>query len=419
MIKVCKIRIYPNSSQLSLIYGTLGCCRFIKNLYIEKNRDYYEETGKFLSAYDFSKWINMMKKRSEKYEWITKYSSKAIKDAIINEERAFKAFFKKKGGYPKFHQKRRTHKESFFFIKDNIRYTDNPRIIKLPILGKTRITEQTCLPPIETISSGRVVRNHNKFYAVLIYDTEYRPISRSNVNLGIDVGVKNYASISSSDGEHFTIKHFKEEDNYKRIKEKIIELQRVIAHKADINYWRLLHRYLDTHNGEDPCEKYKNIMNGESYNSSQIRRLQCKIRRLHESLSNIRKNFIRKLVNLIMARIKPNSITIENLSISEMIRHDGTQNATLHTYIQESGFYIFREYLINKCMEYGITLRIANKYFASSKTCSNCGAKKKSLNLSDRVYTCEECGMIIDRDMNASINLLNLNDKKCEIFKFA
>jgi putative transposase len=130
---------------------------------------------------------------------------------------------------------------------------------------------------------------------------------------------------------------------------------------------------------------------------------------------NIRNDYINKLVYLLTAKTKPSVITIENLDVSEMIKHNGTKDATLHKYISESSFYTFKVKLTNKCKYYGIRLREANKYFASSKICSRCGNKNKSLTLSDRVYYCNKCGLTIDRDINASINLLTLEDNKCEI----
>ena len=108
-------------------------------------------------------------------------------------------------------------------------------------------------------------------------------------------------------------------------------------------------------------------------------------------------------------------ITIENLDISEMIKHDGTKNTQLHQYIQESSFYTFKQKLVNKCSYHGIILRMANKYFASSKICYKCGNKKKNLTLNDRVYKCDHCGNEIDRDLNAAINLLYLSDSKITI----
>ena len=145
-------------------------------------------------------------------------------------------------------------------------------------------------------------------------------------------------------------------------------------------------------------------MKGESYNTSSVRRLRIKINKIDEKITNIRKDFICKLVDRIVVKAKPKCITIEDLSISNMLQ-DGTH--TLHRYILFSGFYYFRMKLEESCKKYHTELRIADKYFASSKECSDCGHKVKYLKLSDRIFKCPNCGLVIDRDVNASINLLH------------
>nr|DAS49822.1 MAG TPA: endonuclease [Caudoviricetes sp.] len=415
MKKVCKIRIYPNHSQITTIQETLGCCRYIKNLYIDYNQKRYKESGEFISGYAFSKIINKLKKTSNQFEWISNYSSKAIKDAIMEEEKAFKKFFKKTGGYPKFKSRKRINKESFFFIKDNIKYTENKRVLKLPILGSIRITEYGYLPSLRSISSGRIIREYNRYYVMFIYDYNPKGIDPSSIELGL----KQYGVVVTNYGNTYKIPHFKNTKKYKTISDKIIRLQQVISHKVEITYAKKLHVYLSTH-GEEPNEITKNIMKGESYHASRIRCLQRKVRRLKQTLANIRKDFIYKLVHLLTVRTKPTQITIENLDISDMIKHNGTKDTTLHRYIGESGFYLFRVQLMNKLTECkNIVLRIADQYFASSKICSNCGHKKKNLKLSDRVFVCNYCGFTIDRDQNAAINLLNLTNKDCLVYMFA
>lgn len=147
MRKVVKLKIYPNSTQKDLINNTLGCCNWIKNKYLEINIRRYEEDKSFVSAYDFSKYINHLKKTNPDYYWIKQYSSKAIKDAIIQKEKAFKRFFKKEGGFPKFKSRKRLNKESYFFIKDQVKYL-RKNVMQLPILGRVRITDNKSLPDI-------------------------------------------------------------------------------------------------------------------------------------------------------------------------------------------------------------------------------------------------------------------------------
>lgn len=411
MNKVCKIRFYPTNRQVKLINSTLGCCRYIKNKYIEYNNLEYSKGNKFISGYDFSKYINKLKKVNEEYSWINKYSTKAIKDAIMDIEKSYKRFFKTKKGYPKFISRKRLNKESFFFIKDNIHFdTDNKYYIKIPILGKVRILQRNYLPDISTITSGRVIKDHDKYYLSFIYTYIPNKIRKNkDLHIGIDLGIKNYASIYLSNEDRYYIKHYKDSTKYKEIKRKIIKLQQVMNHKQEINYGKLLNKYLDNHNGEDINEVIKNKMKGESYHTSNIRKIKKRISRLNEILHNIRIDYINKLVYTLVARTKPHSITIEDLSIFNMLQNDNTSK--LHEMISDSMMYYFRQCITNKCLEYNIELRIANKFYASSKTCSCCGYKNKDLKLTDRIYHCTSCGYEEDRDMNAAINLCNLKKK--------
>ena len=415
MMKVCKIRIYPNKTQLKLINNTLGCCRYIYNLYLGYNIDNYKNGGKFISGYDFSKIVNKLKKGDSDYLWISNYSSKAVKDTIMRAESAFKKFFKNKGSFPRFKSRKRTNKESFFIVKDSIHYTNNKNIIKLPILGKTRITDYKSLPKESSITGGRIIREYDKYYVMLNYTYNGHHIDGNDeCDIGIDLGLKHYATIAS-ENRTIRILHFKNNKKYKKLNDRITKLQQIISKKAEVNYGKLYNEYMTKHHCETPNEKTKNIMKGESYNSSHIRSLKKKIRVLHAKKANLRQDCIYKLVDLITAKAKPSTITIENLDISEMIKHTHECEKSLHKYIGESGFYAFRIHLIAKCNEYGIKLRIADKYFASSKICSCCGHKKKDLTLNDRIYVCDECGLEIDRDINAAVNLLHLKNNKCKI----
>ena len=416
MIKTVKLRIYPNKSQINTINNTLGCCRYIYNKYIESNINAYKTSNKFISGYDFSKYINWLKKNDSDYKWIKKYSSKAIKDTIMNAEKSYKKFFKNKKGFPKFKSRKRIHKESYYFVKEPIRYITH-NIIKIPILGRIRITQNYDLPNIEDVTSGRVIREYNKYYIMLIYEYNNEYLSLTNNSLGIDLGLKNYCTIANSSYDIGTkfIRHFKDNSKYKKINDKIIKLQQIISHKVEINYYRLLNRWLDNNPTKELSETYKNIMKGESYNSSQIRKLFKKIRILKSKLSNIRYDFINKTVHMLTAITKPKCITVEDLNIMDMIKHNGTKNTKLHKAIQESSFYLFKTRLITKCLEYGIKFRMVSQWYPSTKKCFICNHKFKDITLSDRVLYCPNCGLEIDRDINASYNMLSVKDKYCEI----
>ena len=405
MKKVCKIRIYPNKSQESIINRTLGACRFIYNKYIEYNINYYKETGKFLSGYEFSKIVTQMKKTEEFY-WLNEISSKAIKDSIMTCEKSYKIFFKKKQPkLPRFRSKRQPI-QSYFIANEIIHLnTGKKNIIRIPILRNIRITERNYLPDEKQVTSGRIIKEGDKYYISFIYDTDIKNSTIRTVGCGIDLGINKFATIHYKTGDTMIIESFVNSDKFKEINEKIKYYQRLISHKVEINYGRLKSQYLDKHPDGKIPEKYQNIMKGESCNTSQIRRLHKKISKLYKKKINIAKDIILKLVDILVVRTKPRYITIEDLSIKNMIETEGFH--VLHRLVTESRWFFFRERLSQKCKEYDIELRIANKFLASSKTCSSCGKKHKDLKLSDRVFICPHCGYKIDRDLNASINLCN------------
>ena len=414
--KVVKIRFYPNHTQKKIIMKTLNACRFIRNLYIESNQNEYKESGKFITAYDFAKELTKMKKMDE-YSWLNGISTKALKDACVTQEKAFKSFFKGISSYPHFISRKRCNKESFFFVKDNVHFKVNhPYRIKIPILGYIRITEKDYLPHKSLISSGKVIREYNKYYVMFIYDIPDTDITSAHHNhvLGIDLGIEKYATIYDK-GTHDVIKveSFLKDKAYKKKVGRYQKLQRAISHKAEINYGIKLHQWMDKHPNEDLSENYKNIMKGESYQSNHIQKLMRKARLAYAKIINYRKNAIRQLVAGIVKRINPRYIMIENLSISEMISNENMseyETHRLHQFIADSGFYMFRQYLKEKCEDYDVQLRVANRYFPSSKTCSCCGKVNHNLTLSNRVFHCPYCDNTLDRDVNAAINLANLKD---------
>ena len=411
MYKVCKIRIYPNKAQIGIITKTLDTCRYVYNLYLEYNQKIYKEKGEFLSAYEFSKILNKLKKNEPRYQWISDVSSKAIKDTIMAAEKAFKRFFKKKGGYPKFRSKKRNPITSFFFIKDNIKFyqnrDDKRNKIKLPILGEIRITEKNYLPYQEDVSSGRIISKGGKYYAMFIYDAFLNSPVVESSGIGVDLGIKQYATIYSEDGITWNYKSFLNHPRYQELDEKIKYFQQLISKKVEYNYGKLLNSYFDKYH-KDPSEQTKNIMKGESYNTSQIRKLRKKINRMYEKRSNYARDKILKLIKRLI-ELNPKYIAIEKLNVSSMLENDSTHK--LHDFIAKSKWYFFYERLLQKSRETSVEVRYPkDPYFASSKLCCRCKNKLSSLTLSDRTYHCPKCGLVLDRDLNAAINLCFMDD---------
>ena len=411
MIKSITLRIYPNKTQLDIIDKTLYACFFVKNEYLGFNFKSHEKGEGFISGYDFSKIINKLKKGDdERYDCLAGISSKAIKDAIMAKEKAYKDFFDKKKGRPKFKKRKRVNKESYYFINERHNYYITKHSVVIPKLKKIRITNGDQLPDESDIISGRIIRHYNKYYVMFIYNDYFndnKDIIKRDIKLGIDLGVKNFATIY--DGTKFYyIKHFKDLDKYKKLNDRKTKLEKVISKKAEYNYGKLLSNYLDTH-GEAPNEKDKKELRKESYNTSNIRRLFIKINKIKVKLSNIADDYIKKLVDFLTVKVKPSQINIEDLDISSMLEND--ESHVLHRLLQESNFYKFRTHLINKCREYGIKLILVDKYYPSTKICSCCGKKHKHIKLSDRTFRCPECGLVMDRDENAAINIYNCKPK--------
>ena len=367
-----KVEFKPNKSQIVTINKTLGTCRSVYNLYLGCNKKNYENGNKeFITGYDFSKRLNQIIKERNDLSW-------------INAEKAYKRFFKGLSGYPRFKSKK-NEVQSYFFIKDQVRIKKSK--IKVPILGWLKLKEKDYIKKNNKVTSGRIIKEDDKYFVMLICKRKKKIKKKKTVNIGlvIDVGIKNYLTIANTYNDNIGIvKNFNKDKTIKEIEEKIKQYQQIIANKIEIN-------------------KKKGSEKSAIYNSNNILKLRKKIRELFRRLRNIRNDNIKKLCNG-LTKIKLKYITIEDLS-NENILQEGSHN--LSDNWAKCKFYYFRTFLAWKCEQRGIELRIAKRNYPSSKTCSKCGYINKELTLSDRTYICPECGMVLDRDANAAINLLN------------
>lgn len=399
--RVKKIKIRLTSNQIQKVEKTLGICRFLYNKFIEINSKYYNETKKFIFGYDFDRYVN--NELYKEFPWIMECSAKARKDAIMNADKALKSFFQKKSGYLNFKSKKSLC-QSYFFVKNGIRMTDESHVW-IPILHEIKLCEKGYLleEDIPKISSGRIVKDHNEFFVMFII--EYPEGFRKELDkeysdgMGIDLGVKDYVTIFTN-GEYLHI------PNVNKFSKKIVDaeckikmLQAIISRKQSIN----LKKY-----GYKIGEKIKKGEATKIYSTRSIMKLKKRIDKLKQQTHRIRVEFVRKLC-LSLVITKPRYITIEDLSISNMLQVSGHKLADK---IQKSLLYYFRQHLTSLCEDFDVELRIANRFFASSKTCCICGSKNKELSLADRVFKCNACGNKIDRDENASNNLYHLKKYK-------
>ena len=385
MKRAYKIEIDPTAEQKYKIHQTIGVSRFIYNFYIAHNKEIYDREGKFVSGMDFSKWLNNEYIPNNKdMKWIKEVSSKATKQAIMNGDKSFRDFFKKAKGFPKFKKKKNQDVKAYFPKNNKTDWTIERHRVKIPTLGWIRLKEFGYIPVNSIVKSGTVSQKADRYYvSILVEENDKKVYKSTNEGVGIDLGVKEF--VVCSDGIKF--KNINKTSTVKKIEKKLKREQRKLSRKY-----------------ESLKIRNKNIKEGRATRQN-IQKQVVKVQRLHQRLANIRTDYINKTVFSIVKQ-KPSYITIEDLAVSNMMK-----NKHLSKAISSQKFFEFKTKLMSKCKQNNIELRIVDRFYPSSKTCSNCGKIKKDLKLSDRIYKCD-CGFTIDRDLNASINLKNAKEYK-------
>lgn len=388
------MEINPTDEQKSKIHRTIGVSRFIYNFYIAYNKEIYEREGKFVSGIDFSKWLNNEYiHNNQEMNWIKEVSSKATKQAIMNGDKAFRDFFKKDKGFPKFKKKKNQDVKAYFPKNNKTDWTLERHKVKIPTLGWVRLKEFGYIPTNSIVKSGTVSQKADRYYVSILVEERDIEISNGNTGIkifnhnnegvGIDLGIKEFAVCS--DGIKF--KNINKTSTVKKVEKKLKREQRKLSRKY-----------------ESLKIRNKNIKEGRATRQN-IQKQIVKVQKLHQRLANIRTDYINKIVSKIVKQ-KPSYVTIEDLAVSNMMK-----NKHLSKAIASQKFFEFKTKLTVKCKENHIELRIVDRFYPSSKTCSQCGKVKKDLKLSDRIYKCD-CGFTIDRDLNASINLKNAKEYK-------
>ncbi len=379
------MEINPTDEQKSKIHQTIGVSRFIYNFYIARNKEIYEKEGKFVSGMDFSKWLNNEYiPNNQEMKWIKEVSSKAIKQAIMNGDKSFRDFFKKAKGFPRFKKKKNQDVKAYFPKNNKTDWTIERHRVKIPTLGWVRLKEFGYIPTNSIVKSGTVSQKADRYYvSILVEETDIKISNPNNAGVGIDLGIKEFAVCS--DGIKF--KNINKTSTVKKVEKKLKREQRKLSRKY-----------------ESLKIRNKNIKEGRATRQN-IQKQVVKVQRLHQRLANIRTDYINKTVFSIVKQ-KPSYITIEDLAVSNIMK-----NKHLSKAIASQKFFEFKTKLMSKCKQNNIELRIVDRFYPSSKTCSNCGGIKKDLKLSDRIYKCD-CGFNIDRDLNASINLKNAKKYK-------
>ena len=373
MLKSFKTEINPTEEQK--IRKTIGTCRYIYNFYLTHNKELYDKGEKFMSGKSFSIWLNneYLPRNPDKL-WIKEVSSKSVKRSIENGCIAFTRFFKHQSAFPNFKKKGKSDVK-MYFVKNNPKDCRCERHrINIPSLGWIRIKEKGYIPTTKdgyVIKSGHVSIRADKYYvSVLIEILNNKIVNNFNEGIGIDLGLKDFAIVSN--GKNY--KNINKSAKLKKLEKQLIREQRSLS------------------------RKYENLKKGWSTQKTNIQKQRLKVQKLHHRIDNIRTDHINKTIAEIV-KTKPSYITIEDLNISGMMK-----NKHLSKAVASQKFYEFRRKLQAKCNENKIELRVVDRWYPSSKTCHCCGAIKKDLKLSDRIFKCD-CGYTEDRDLNAALNL--------------
>ena len=378
MVKAIKVMLIPNNVQQTKLFQYAGASRFAYNWALAREKENYEKGGRFIPDTELRKEFTRLR-NSDEYAWLLNVSNNVTKQAIKDACSAYKNFFKGLQRYPRFKAKKKSMPK---FYQDNIKIQFRDTHVKFEGFSFSRKANKQKLNWVKLAEHGRIptdakYRNPrvsfdglNWWISVCVEFPDCR--DRSNHDgIGIDLGIKDLAICS--DGN--TYKNINKNQTVKKLEKRKRRLQRSVSRKYEHNK-----------KGGSYC-KTNNIVKKEKL-----------LLKVNHRLANIRKDYLNQTTSEIVNR-KSRFICIEDLNVSGMIK-----NRHLSKAVQNQGFFEFRKQLEYKCNDRGIQLIVADRFYPSSKRCSCCGKIKKDLRLSDRTYKCE-CGNVINRDFQASLNL--------------
>jgi putative transposase len=367
VIKSMKIRIKPTKEQEKKLWQSGGTARFIYNWALAKEQENYKNGGKFISDNDLRKEITQLKKTDE-FKWLHEVSNNVAKQSVKDACLAYRRFFKGQASFPRFKSRRKSNPS---FYNDNIALEVKTGLVLIERVGWIKTSEQI---PMGVKYSNPRISFDNKYWYISVGIEQGNNIQELNkdLSIGIDVGIKDLAICSNG----MTFKNINKTRVVKQLEKRLRKLQRRVS-----------------------CKYLKNKKGSKFVKTSNIIKLEKQIKLLHRKLANIRSNHNHQATNMIV-KTKPSRVVMETLKIKGIMK-----NKHLSKAIAKQCLYEFKRQMKYKCEFNGIEFIEADTWYPSSKTCSECGHIKKKLKLSDRVYICEECGCVIDRDYNASINL--------------
>ena len=355
MLKAYKYRIYPDAEQMQFFAKCFGCVRFVYNRMLSDRIEHYNLTGKSLN--------NTPAQYKSEFTWLKEVDSLALANAQMNLNTAYRNFFRdKSNGFPKFKSKKNNN---FSYTTNNQKgtvYVENG-YIKLPKLkSPVKIRQHRSFEGV--IKSCTISKAPSgKYHISILVETEIQKLPASDMRVGIDVGIKDFAVLSNGEA-------YKNPKHLRKSEKRLAKLQRDLSRKQ--------------------------------IGSSNRNKARIKVAKLHEKIANQRMDFLHKKSTEIIR--KNQAIVIEDLKVKNLMK-----NHNLAKSIAEVSWSRFREMLDYKSRWYGRELIIAPPDYPSSQLCSDCGNRSsQTKDLACRIYICPECGLEIDRDYNASLNLLKL-----------
>ena len=378
MIKTIRVMLLPNNKQKTKLYQYANTARFAYNWALGREQENYKNGGKFISDGDLRKEFTQLKKTDE-YTWLNNVSNNVTKQAIKDACEAYRDFFKGYTKFPRFKSKK--HSVPAFY-QDNVKIQFTDTHVKVEgfaaskkknkqKLNWIRLAEHGRIPTDCKYMNPRIKCDGLNWYITVGIEYEDCVILPSNDGIGIDLGIKDLAICSD---EH-KYQNINKTQRVKKLEKRKRRLQRSIS------------------------RKYEKNKKGVSYcKTSNIIKSKKELLKLNHRLAHIRQNYLHQTTTEIV-KSKTSYIVLEDLNVSGMMK-----NRHLSKAIQQQGFYEFRRQIEYKSVWNNIPVIIADRIFPSSKLCSCCGAMKKDLKLSDRIYKCK-CGNVIDRDYQAALNL--------------
>lgn len=364
MLSAIKVRLYPSEEQQVYISNLVGCCRFVYNSCLSYKIENYEKTKQNVNFGQLGQRLTWLKTQKE-YEWLKNVHSKVLQQSLINLETAYKNFFKNGTGFPNFKSKK--DKQSCRFPSDAISGIRGNRINLIKKLSNvhfkcSRRDEIILNEKQDEIKSATLnVTKSGKYYLSILIDIESsKKLPDSTNQIGIDVGIKDFVIASNGD----VYPNLKIKRNNER---KLKKLHRNLSRKKK---------------------------GGQNRNKARK-----KLARFYEKLNHKKEYYLHEVANKLLEENQ--LIAIEDLNVSGMLK-----NRCLAKSIQELSLFRFKEILLYKANWYGRTLIQIGTFFPSSKLCGHCGHKNKELELKDREWTCPNCGIHHDRDLNAAQNIL-------------